>query len=87
MSKHEPQSEGMKALEQSLNDHMEICCLRRKVKRLKAEVKRFKAEVERLTKAGDELWEFAKLADTNAPKARRKALKDWLAAKEGKGQP
>ena len=41
-------------------------------------------EVERLTKAGDELWEFAKLADTNAHKARRKALKDWLAAKEGK---
>jgi hypothetical protein len=45
---------------------------------------RLKAEVERLTKAGDELWEFAKLADTNAPKARRKALKDWNAAKEGK---
>jgi hypothetical protein len=45
---------------------------------------RIKAEVERLTKAGDELWEFAKLADTNAPKARRKALKDWHAAKEGK---
>jgi predicted nuclease with TOPRIM domain len=42
------------------------------------------AQVERLTKAGDELWEFAKLADTNAPKARRKALKDWLAAKGGK---
>jgi chromosome segregation ATPase len=42
------------------------------------------AQVERLTKAGDELWEFAKLADTNAPKARRKALKDWNAAKEGK---
>ena len=43
-----------------------------------------KAQVERLTKAGDELWEFAKLADTNAPKARRKALKDWNNAKEGK---
>ena len=41
-------------------------------------------KVKRLTKAGNELWEFAKLADTNAPKARRKALKDWLAAKEGK---
>jgi hypothetical protein len=40
--------------------------------------------VKRLTKAGDELWEFAKLADTNAPKARRKALKDWLAAKKGR---
>jgi len=46
---------------------------------------RLKAEVELLTKAGDELWEFAKLADTNAHKARRKALKDWNAAKEGKG--
>jgi hypothetical protein len=66
--------------------------------RLKAEVERLnafttrtiipneelQAQVERLTKAGDELWEFAKLADTNAHKARRKALKDWLAAKEGK---
>jgi cell division septum initiation protein DivIVA len=45
---------------------------------------RLQAQVERLTKAGDELWEFAKLADTNAPKARRKALKDWFAVKEGK---
>jgi hypothetical protein len=36
---------------------------------------------ERLTKAGEELWEFAKLADTNAPKALRKALNDWNAAK------
>ena len=43
-----------------------------------------KAQVERLTKAGDELWEFAKLADTNAPIERRKALKDWNDAKEGK---
>jgi predicted nuclease with TOPRIM domain len=54
---------------------------------LSLNVAQLKDEVERLTKAGDELWEFAKLADTNAPKARRKALKDWLAAKEGKGQP
>jgi prefoldin subunit 5 len=48
------------------------------------DIKTLKAQVERLTKVGDELWEFAKLADTNAPKARRKALKDWNAAKEGK---
>lgn len=48
MSKHEPESEGMKALEQSLNDHMEICCLRRKVKRLKAVNARLKAEVQHL---------------------------------------
>jgi predicted nuclease with TOPRIM domain len=51
------------------------------------DIRQLQAQVERLTKAGDELWEFAKLADTNAPKARRKALKDWNAAKEGKGQP
>jgi hypothetical protein len=51
---------------------------------LHSDYARLKAEVERLTKAGDELWEFAKLADTNAHKARRKALKDWHAAKEGK---
>jgi predicted nuclease with TOPRIM domain len=48
------------------------------------DIRQLQAQVERLTKAGDELWEFAKLADTNAPKARRKALKDWNAAKEGK---
>ena len=48
MSKHLPQSENMKALEQSLNDHMEICSLKRKAKRLKAENARLKAEVERL---------------------------------------
>ena len=48
MSKFHKQSENMKALEQSLNDHMEICSLRRQVKRLKAKVARLKAEVERL---------------------------------------
>jgi chromosome segregation ATPase len=48
------------------------------------DIKTLKAHIKRLTKAGDELWEFAKLADTNAPKARRKALKDWHAAKKGK---
>ena len=48
MSKHLPQSENMKALEHSLNDHMEICSLKRKAKRLKAENARLKAEVERL---------------------------------------
>ena len=54
MSKDEPQSEGMKALEQSLNDHMEICRLQRKAKRLKVENARLKAEVERLRKFNDE---------------------------------
>ena len=48
MSKHYTQSESMKALEQSLNDHMEICSLRGKVKRLKAKNARLKAEVARL---------------------------------------
>jgi hypothetical protein len=45
MSKFHKQSENMKALEQGLNDHMEICSLRRQVKRLKAKVARLKAEV------------------------------------------
>ena len=45
MSKIHKQSENMKALEQSLNDHMEICSLKRQVKRLKAKVARLKAEV------------------------------------------
>lgn len=53
MSEDEPQTEGMKALEQSLNDHMEICRLQRKAKRLKVENARLKAELERLRKAGD----------------------------------
>ena len=56
------QSEGMEALNQSLNDHMEICAL-------KQEVKRLEAKVETLTKAGDRMadrfevtrwWETAK---------------------------
>jgi len=38
----------MKALEQSLNDHMEICRLKRKAKRFKEDNARLKAEVERL---------------------------------------
>ena len=48
MSEFHKQSENMKALEQSLNDHMEICSLRRQVKRLNAKNSRLKAEVERL---------------------------------------
>ena len=88
MSKHEPQSENIKALEQSLNDHMEICCLRRKVKRLKAEVKRFKTEVERLTKAGDNMaFHYQELVriewgpmTTHIPPS----VVRWTAAKEGK---
>jgi hypothetical protein len=45
MSKFHKQSESMKALEQSLNDHMEICSLKVKVKRLKAQVAKLKAQV------------------------------------------
>jgi cell division protein FtsB len=67
--------------EDAFHDNLEK---RDEISELKAENARLKAEVERLTKAGDELWEFAKLADTNAPKALRKALNDWNAAKEGK---
>ena len=44
MSKFHKQTESMKALEQSLNDHMEICALKDKVKRLKAKVAKLKAE-------------------------------------------
>ena len=51
MSKYCPQSESMKALEQSLIDHMEICRLKRKAKRLKAENALLKAEVESLKEA------------------------------------
>ena len=43
MSKFHKQSENMKALEQSLNDHMEICSLERQVKRLNAKNARLKA--------------------------------------------
>ena len=44
MSKFHKQSESMKALEKSLNDHMEICSLKDKVKRLKAQVAKLKAK-------------------------------------------
>ena len=53
MSQHRPQSDNMKALEQSLNDHMEICSLKRKAKRLKAKNARLTAEVEQLTQLRD----------------------------------
>ena len=43
-----------------------------------------KAEVERLRKAGDDLFEFAKTADTLAHKELKKALNAWNAAKEGR---
>ena len=43
-----------------------------------------KAEVERLRKAGDDLFEFAKTADTLAHKELKKVLKAWNAAKEGR---
>jgi hypothetical protein len=93
MSEHEPQSENIKALEKSLNDHMEICCLRRKVKRIKAEVKRFKTEVERLRKAGDAMalslangdrMEYGDHDEPIEEYMNRKEIADWNAAKEGK---
>ena len=87
MSEHEPQSENIKALEKSLNDHMEICCLRRKVKRLKAEVKRFKTEVDRLCKAGDAM-EVSLQADFNGcpyePLVIAEVISRWRNATEGK---
>ena len=84
MSKFHKQSESMKALEQSLNDHMEICALKNKLKRLKA-------EVERLTKAGDAM-EMSLQAEFNGcpyePLIVCQAIHCWRnakdAAKEGK---
>ena len=87
MSKFHKQSENMKALEQSLNDHMEICSLRGKVKRLKAKNARLKAEVERLRKAGDAM-EIALQADFNGcpyePLVIMQAIHRWRTAKRGK---
>ena len=99
MSKHEPQSEGMNALEQSLNDHMEICRLKRKAKRLKAENARLKAEVERLRASSfmtavpiDQYERVIKAGDAMADAAYAhcmcqdcEELRDqWRDAKEGK---
>ena len=84
MSKHHLQSEGMKALEQSLNDHMEICRLQRKAKRLKTENVRLKAEVERLRKAGDALASALILFEMKSEEERQDRIKAWSAAKEGK---
>jgi serine protease inhibitor len=87
MSEHEPQSENIKALEKSLNEHMEICCLRRKVKRLKAEVKRFKTEVDRLCKAGDAM-KVSLQANFNGcpyePLVIAEVISRWRNATEGK---
>jgi regulator of replication initiation timing len=85
MSKFHKQSENMKALEQSLNDHMEICSLERQVKRLNAKNARLKAEVERLRKAGDAMFEALNLNDDVFDNQdKRKAQANWNAAKEGK---
>ena len=80
MSKFHKQSENMKALEQSLNDHMEICSLERQVKRLNAKNARLKAEVERLREAGDAM---AKVIDDDYLNTLQ-VWSDWNAAKEGK---
>ena len=68
------QSEGMEALNQSLNDHMEICALKRKVKSLEA-------KVERLTKAGDAM--FFIMAKRPRKKGSHYPLLSWLAVKKG----
>ena len=89
----------MKALEQSLNDHMEICSLKRKVKRLKAELASLRAssfvtavpveQYERVIKAGDLLcFHYISLARKRWPDdPLPSSVTDWNAAKEGKGQP
>jgi uncharacterized coiled-coil protein SlyX len=68
------QSEGMDALNQSLNDHMEICALKRKVKSLEAKVKR-------LTKAGDAM--FFIMEKPPHKKGGNYPMLSWLAAKKG----
>ena len=84
MSKHHLQSEGMKALEQSLNDHMEICRLQRKAKRLKAENAQLKAQVEQLCKAGYALASALILSEIMSEEEKQVRLKAWKSAREGK---
>ena len=69
---NDEQSEGMEALNQSLNDHMEICDLKQKVKRLETKVKR-------LTKAGDGLFGIAYSAGPGEGRVQK--LDAWQAAK------
>ena len=71
------QSEGMEALNQSLNDHMEICDLKRNVKRLEAKVKR-------LIEAGDKLGSALILFELKSEEERQERLKNWANAKYGK---
>ena len=71
------QSEGMEALNQSLNDHMEICALKRKVKSLEA-------KVERLCKAGNELGSALILFEMKSEAERQERLENWANAKYGK---
>jgi hypothetical protein len=102
MSKFHKQSESMKALEQSLNDHMEICSLKRQVKRLKAKVAKLKAEVERLRASSFvtavPCEQYDRVVDAGDsiisitcqhvhPTMANLALREWKAAKEGKAQP
>ena len=53
-------------------------------KQLMAQHSDISCENIRLRKAGDDLWEFAKVSDTLARKELRKVLNAWNAAKEGK---
>ena len=71
------QSEGMEALNQSLNDHMEICDLKRNVKRLEAKVKR-------LIEAGDKLGSALILFELKSEEERQERLENWAKAKYGK---
>jgi hypothetical protein len=71
------QSEGMEALNQSLNDHMQICSLKHKVKRLEAKVKR-------LIEAGDKLGSALILFELKSEEERQERLENWANAKYGK---
>ena len=68
------QSEGMEALNQSLNDHMEISALKRKVKRLEA-------KVESLIKTGDAMLFL--MAKPPHKRGSHYAMLSWLAVKKG----
>jgi hypothetical protein len=71
------QSEGMEALNQGLNDHMQICSLKHKVKRLEAKVKR-------LIEAGDKLGSALILFELKSEEERQERLENWANAKYGK---
>lgn len=62
----------------------ERCFLNEKLNHFVKQTVQNREQVERLRKAGDDLFEFAKTADTLAHKELKKVLNAWNAAKEGR---